>query len=438
MALNWTPEVIVEIIVGIIVIIAVILVYIEPKTKKTKSLFYIRLGMLFMSLFFIIDSISILFLNELICRIYALMLFPSTIFFIIGINYIIKETFNSIALILTFSLGILYSFLAFQPNSVNIVKESGFLTTNMTGLFEIIGDSFQILLGVVIIYWGLKTLLNTPFLIKKDAYIFFMGIIILSPTTLTIYIFYYLDPIYILFADISAGLGTFVFIIAIMREPKLLYILPFTIHRIIVKDREGHPLYDHDWSEPAINETIFTGFLNAVQLMSEEVMNIGGLLDIQLEEGILILRESELITVGLVASKSSQLLRDSVVKFTDDFGKKFERELKTSIKDMNQYEGSFELIEKYFSNFPYKIIKSKKQPLLLTGKYAKIPLELVNKLRSIFTDEAEYEEIKTELIKSPLSISSEFFSLYNELKEEMELLPEDEVNYLSAEFEMDE
>jgi len=124
---------------------------------------------------------------------------------------------------------------------------------------------------------------------------------------------------YIIFSDLSIVIGGIIIIFSVLREPKLLYILPFTIHRIVIKDRNGHPLYDHDWSETNISEAIFTGFLNAVQLMSEEVMHIGGLLDINLEEGILILKESKNITVGLVASKSSKLLRGSLIKFTNDF-----------------------------------------------------------------------------------------------------------------------
>jgi len=380
LTLNWNPQAIIEIIVGIIVMVAGILTYFEPKTKKIKSLFFIRLGIIFMSLFFLVSSIAILYLNTIIYRIGVLMLFPTSVFFIIGINYIIKETFNSITLIIAFCLGILYCYLALNPNSVIIKMQFGFLNLDMRGLFEVIGDFITVLLGVEVFYWGLKTWLNTPFLIKKEAFIFFIGLLFISVITLIIYSFYYW----------------------------------------------------HDWSESNINETIFSGFLNAVQLMSKEVMDIGGLLDINLEEGMLILRESELITVGLVASKSSKLLRDLVVKFTHDFEENFQRELKLSIKDMDQYEGAYELIEKYFSNFPYKIIKNKKHPLLLTGKFANIPLELDNKLKKIFTTEEEYEAIITELLKSPVSVYSEFLNLYDELIDETDKIEGKESKYLNT------
>jgi len=171
--------------------------------------------------------------------------------------------------------------------------------------------------------------------------------------------------------------------------------------------------------------------------MSEEVMHIGGVLSIDLVEGILILNESEHITIGLVASKSSKLLRDSLIGFSKDFEQKFQRELKKKIIDKKDYLAAYELIEKYFSNFPHKIIKSKKQPLQLSGKLSKLPLELDNKLRGIFPDENEYEAIKTELIKSPLSLSSEFLKSYNEMKEELKQISGEDMKYLDSERDLE-
>lgn len=61
-----------------------------------------------------------------------------------------------------------------------------------------------------------------------------------------------------------------------------------------------------------------------------------------------------------------------------------------------------------------------------------MPLEIENKLRSIFTNEEEYEFIKTESQKSPFYFTKEFLSLYDELKEEKRISGE-EVKYLDAE-----
>jgi len=435
MILNWNIEVIVNFLVAAVGLIFTITTYYSPQVKKIKSLFYIRLGFTGFWVFMLLDGLAFLFLSEFLGLINCINLFLATIFIIIGVNYTIKESFYSIGLIIAIGLGVLLFYVGTQPGAVDIELQSGYLRVRWLGLFNTLA---MILSGVALyylFYWGIKTYKHAPFLIKKEASIFFIGILIASPLALIFYFLFIFEPVLILANGIAMLVGAIIITLTVIREPKLLYILPFTIYRIVVKDRDGHPLYDHDWSESNITETIFTGFLNAVQLMSEEVMHIGGLLDIQLEEGILILKESNRITVGLVSSKSSKLLRDSVIKFTEDFEKKFDRELKRSETEMSHYEGAFELIEKYFSNFPYKIIKSKTEPLLLKGKYLKIPLELENKLRSVFPDDKEYEVIKAELLKAPLSFASDFIKLHDDLKDEMERISGEEVKYLDENYE---
>ena len=435
MIVNWNIEVIVNFLVAAVGLIFTLTTYYSPQVKKIKSLFYIRLGFTGFWVFMLLDGLAFLFLSEFLGLINILNLFLATVFIIIGVNYTIKESFYSIGLIIVIGLALLLFYLGTQPGAVDIELQSGYLRVRWIGLFNIIGMIMSGFALYYLFYWGIKTYRHAPFLIKKEASIFFIGILIASPLGLIFYFLYIFEPVLILANGIAMLVGAIIITLTVIKEPKLLYILPFTIHRIVVKDREGRPLYDHDWSESNITETIFTGFLNAVQLMSEEVMHIGGLLDIHLEEGILILKESNRITVGLVSSKSSKLLRDSVIKFTEDFEKKFDRELKRSETEMSHYEGAFELIEKYFSNFPYKIIKSKTEPLLLTGKYLKIPLELENKLRSVFLDDKEYEAIKAELLKSPLSFASDFFKLHGDLKDEMEQISGEEFKYLDENYE---
>lgn len=419
MELNWSPEVIIDFIVATIILISALLSYYSPRTKKIKSLFYIRLSFIIAALFLYFEGLSFLFMSIFINQIHAVLLVPCLLFFIIGFNYTMKDSFYSIDLILVFGLGILYIYLALQPDVYLAVMEEGYPTIIWTGLFNILGVILQFLLFFYIFYWGLKTWKNAPFLIKKEASLFFFGIILGGPIHFIIYIFAYWIPNLILLADIIGAIAAFIFIIAIIREPKLLYILPYTIHRILVKDRGGYPLFDHDWSESDISETLFTGFINAVQTMSEEIMHIGGLLDINLQEGILIVHDSEYITVGLVASKSSKLLNDSLRNFSLDFEVMFAKLLKKTCRDMSEYESAYLLIEKHFSNFPYRIIPTRQHTLLLSGKYLEIPFELDNKLNTIFTDEGEYENMKSELSKAPIGVFPEFLDLYNELKEEI-------------------
>ena len=106
MVLNWTPEVIAEILTSAIIFVAVLLTYFEPRTKKIRSLLFIRMGMLCMALYFVFDLLANLFLSTILARFYPIMLFPTVMFFVIGINFMIKESFNSILLILTIGAGV--------------------------------------------------------------------------------------------------------------------------------------------------------------------------------------------------------------------------------------------------------------------------------------------------------------------------------------------
>jgi hypothetical protein len=139
-----------------------------------------------------------------------------------------------------------------------------------------------------------------------------------------------------------------------------------------------------------------------------------------LKDGILILHESEIITVGLAASKTSKLLWDTVTKFTSDFENKFQKELKDLCRDMKKYETAYELIEKHFSNFPSRLIPSKSHPLLLTETLLKLPRVVETNLKKIISDQNDFEFIKAEIFRSPESSATGFISLYHDIKEELE------------------
>jgi len=100
---------------------------------------------------------------------------------------------------------------------------------------------------------------------------------------------------------------------------------------------------------------------------------------------------------------------------------------------MKQYDNAYELIDKHFSNFPSRIIPSKKHPLLLSSKYAEIPLELDDKLKEILKEKKDYEFIKTEIKKSPICLTEDFLNLYKELKNELDKIEDKKSKQLDLE-----
>ena len=420
--LNWTIEVIVGFFIAAVIIPIVILSYLKLKHIKIKSLFYLRLTFLLWGFYFLFEAFADLFLNINLARLYSFFLPLAFISFLFSVTYSKKESVYSVTLILICFLIPIYSISAFLPDSFEIIAVSGFDYQKITtkGLFDLLIVIFYIITGALGYYWSFLMWQNTPFLYKKETFLLVLIMTIFLPFAIISYLFTLWHPTFIILSDIIFALGWYAIIYVITKEPKLLYILPFTVYRISVKDCDGSPLFDHDWSESNINENVFTGFINAVQLMSEEVMQVGGLLDINLQEGILIVYNSKFVTVGLVSSKSSTLLRDCLRNFTHDFEEQFEYLLKTSSKDMKKYEPAYNLIDRHFSNFPYRIISDKHHPLLISVKNSKIPLQIDDKYHEIFKDE-EIEKIKAELIRFPISSHDDFLKLYEELKDEKEV-----------------
>ncbi|MFX1389326.1 MAG: hypothetical protein ACFE9Z_04590 [Promethearchaeota archaeon] len=402
-------------------LIITIEVQVSRVTKRFPLLFYLRLTIWFLFLNYLTKIISIILKNEAFFRIHIILIFPFTFFFILFFNNIIQESYYTIGLILTCCLGFLLIFLATQPNIVQVVIENGSEKFVLTGLINIIYKIFNLLFVSYLFVWGLKTWLNSPFYQKRKSFFCFIGSLIFFSG----FIFDTFQsgfPILSIFTLLSNFFGLLIYTIILSINVKILYVLPYTVYRISVRDNNGNPLYDHDWTDMNITETVFTGFLNAIEIMSEEVMHVGGILDINLNKGILFVIRTKYITVGLLASKSSKLLRDCVINFANDFEVKFERFLKVSCTDMKEYKSAYELITKYFSIIPYQNIKNKNHLLTLSFKYHQLPEEIKHKLKDIFKNEEEYEDVLNELIKTPCSDPYEFFDLYDELKDEIDKL----------------
>ncbi len=421
MVLNWTIYVISTFITGSILLFTAIYTFRSKELRNIRAIFFLRLTWNFLALFFYIEGLSNLFLNKTINIIHALTLIFPTLFLIFCINYVKKEIIYSRGLILVFGIVVLYCYLVFQPESIVIVIEEGVLTIAWRGPFEIIALIISTILPIYLLYWGYITWKNSPFLIKRESAIFFIGTCTASIGSTIFYLMNVFFPFLIHFSNLSIGVGALIVASMLVYQPQLIYVLPFTLYRISVKDQEGFLLFDHHWSESDVSEVMFAGFINAIQIMSEEVLHKGGLLDIHLQEGVLLMHESKYITIGLISSKSSKLVRDALSGFALEFESMFQKQLISNEKDTSKYKNAYTLVQKYFSNFPSRMFTSYRQPLLLKSQ-VNIPKQLENELKNIIPDETEYEQIKLELAKSPFLTTEDFQKLYKELKEKDEAL----------------
>ncbi len=415
--LNLNPIVPFDMTLGTLVLIALFIIITTPKTKKIYHLIFIKLGILGISLFYFFEAFSYLFLSDILAIISGISLFPTTVLILIGVNYIMREEVNTFSLVSIFCLGVILCIVAFFPDAIVIDIVDRFIMIELGGWFKVIAELFHIIFIGIVGYWGIITWANAPFLIKKEAKLFLIATSFMVARVL-INLMVYLNPIWILGVQILFATGVIMLTLVITNEPKILFIFPFTLNRILVRDKNGYPLFDQDWSKSKINEQVFTGFLNAIQLMSDEVVNLGGLLDIDLKEGILMIHESRYVSVGLVSSHSSKFLRNSLTHFIEDFEEMFEQLLKQGVTDPKKYESAYLLIEKYFANFPIRLIEDIKENILLEANYLEIPKSLEQKLKSATINQEELNLLKSELLKTPTGFTTEFLNLYDKLTRE--------------------
>jgi len=312
-----------------------------------------------MSLYFYLEAISFILLDLFIARIYSILVFPATIFLIIGIDYEAKETVNISKISLTCGLGCVGAYLAFQPNSVQTTFESGHQTIIWLGDFRIIAIFMVLVPLILVLQWGFHIWIHSPKKLRKKANIFLLGIILMSPVNFTLYLLTLVNSIFIIFADITLCIGMIITTYILIKDPKILYILPFRVYSIVVVHSiAGFPLFYHNWSEPFIDQDLFTCVLSATEKMTTEVLMRGGVKSVNLKQGVLILEKKRFITVGLLASKTSKFLRDCLTDFTDEFERDFAKELNQAPNELHDFDAASKLIEKTFAHIPSRIDES--------------------------------------------------------------------------------
>ena len=188
----------------------------------------------------------------------------------------------------------------------------------------------------------------------------------------------------------------------------------------MVLNRKGDLLYQHLWSQSGMSAPQFSQYLGLVQSTLDSGRAIEGILEIHLKDAVIIFYESEAVRVGLFVSKASKLLREILTKFAREFEIRFKSILEADSINSVDFSSANELIDKYFSIFPSRLIDEEKKPLFLSKQVYKIPAELETKLKEIVKDEQEFNTIKCEIQRSfQQQLPSEFLALVEELKDEM-------------------
>ncbi|MFW9800776.1 MAG: hypothetical protein ACFFD9_10090, partial [Candidatus Thorarchaeota archaeon] len=143
---------------------------------------------------------------------------------------------------------------------------------------------------------------------------------------------------------------------ALVKQPKLAYVLPSRALRLTVIDmKSGCPLFDYAWSkiDEVLDDVLFSGMLQGIGLILDESLKSGGVREIRLETAVLLLQriEQSSLAVVLVATKSAQSLRSALKSFSQSFLMHFSH-LFNHAYEINRFHAASELVKEHFAFVP--------------------------------------------------------------------------------------
>lgn len=197
----------------------------------------------------------------------------------------------------------------------------------------------------------LKIYINVPRFMKLKSLIALIGVGIFS----SFGIFYVMlggDQLIPGLNMLFTFIGTLIFGITFLLEPRIFHVLSFKILRLqIINTKSGIGLYSHTWhaGKEIGDDVLLSGMVQGISLILQESVKRGTVDEIQLSDGILIIKRipNSSIACVLVATKSTAPLRSALLNFSLKFAEKYQ-DIFEEVCDLNEYNQTSDLIANCF------------------------------------------------------------------------------------------
>jgi len=281
------------------------------------------------------------------------MLCASVLFLIFFIDYTLHETITVIKLSAISAILSLLIISILQENAIKEFYGYGYPSLKSAGYFSIFVFLLTFIFVVSILYWVIKTLINTPKQLKKKS-----EKLLYSALIYIIASFFFLiqQMICVPISGFFTIAGMIIMIVAIMNEPKILYILPFKTDRLIVIYKESDvEIFSHRWGPSNMIDDLLAGFMSAINKVGLEVINQGELKYIAYENGVVLIKRTENLIFGLIVNKTSKFLNKCLHEFSIEFQNKYQHILNNWNGDLGVFKDVNTLLEKHFGYIPSRI-----------------------------------------------------------------------------------
>ncbi|MHA1241020.1 MAG: hypothetical protein ACTSQU_09520 [Promethearchaeota archaeon] len=340
-------------ITGTLVAIGGIITFIYAFRRKNRLIFLFSAMWLMYAIFWFIDAAAHFFYS---IPLMALAIIPQ----LIGIPCIIifielskKEHINPIKISMLMIIEALIFIITFYvPDNWEIIPGYGIHNKGILRIAQII---YLFYFMIFYFLWSFHTWRKAPADLKRLTSYLFIGSAIFSIVTGVMYAIGTFIKTFNAIGFFVNGIGAFITILVILKDPRIIYILPFKAYRILVVDTIASvALFKYDWAKAGeVEENIFTMMIQAIGSVLEEILKKGDVQEIQMDRAVLLIKHNKENNIAsvLITSKFSKSLRYGLKRFDEEFVGRFQRSLENPRKVSDFVEGS-KIVEDVFDFVP--------------------------------------------------------------------------------------
>jgi len=327
--------------------------------RKRPLVFLFSISWFAQAIFWYLDSAAHFYYSAPLMRIAFIPQSLGVPCMFIFIEFIKKENVNPIKIIALALIETVFLMLLFVPGAMEVLPGYGVHFIGLTRYVQIIWLSYYVFFYLS---WSIQTYIKAPKEIKQMVLYLLFGSILFSMVTTAFYalgtVIRLANPI----GFIIHGIGAVITIIVLLKEPSIIYILPFKAYRLMVfETSEGITLIKHDWSKlRSIDENVFSMLIQATRSVLNEIINKGEVRKIDLDKAVLMVQHDAKypIVSVLVTSKSCKSLQHGLKAFHDRFIIDYVSKI-DNLSDPTQFKRAETLVERIFDFIPEHAKKPK-------------------------------------------------------------------------------
>ena len=343
---------------GILVSIGAIITVIYAVKNKKRLIFLFSAMWLMYAIFWFIDAVAHYYYSIFIMSLAILPQLIGVPCIIVFIELIKKEHVSPIKISILIIIEALLLYVTFfVPGNFEIIPGYG---VHNKGILRVLQIVFLFYFVSLYFIWSYQTWRRAPASLKRLTSVLLIGSTLFSVVTAAMYALGTFVKTFNSIAFIVNGIGAFTTIIVILKDPRIIFILPFKAYRILIVDTIGSvALYKHDWANVgALEENMFTMMLQAIGNVLDDILKKGEVQEIQMDRAVLLIHHDKTHSIAsvLIASKSSKSLRYGLKRFNEKFIAVYHSNLAEERK-VGMFEETREIVDMVFDFVPsYKEI----------------------------------------------------------------------------------